>query len=119
MTAIRGAISVKENTASCIREGAAVLYSKILKDNPVLKNQSIIAAIFATHTKDLTALNTCTALREQFNLTCALECFQEADIAGSLPLTIRLTVLCNADFKPRFVYLGNAARLRPDIAVTQ
>ena len=115
MTAIRGAITVRENTVQSIKENAILLYNKILEDNPILKKEGLIFAIFASHTKDLTAYNTCTALRERFRLTCALECFQEAEIDGSLPRTIRLTVFCNADFSPRFVYLKDAAKLREDL----
>lgn len=115
MKAIRGAISSDANSASAISSAACELFKQLLISNGI--TQSDITCLIISHTKDLTALNSATALRKSGLCTCVpLFCVQEADICDSLPLMIRMMVLTEANIeKIQPIYLKEAIRLRPDL----
>ena len=116
MKAIRGAISVDNNTSSAISSAACQLFSQLLASNGI--SESDLTCLLISHTKDLTALNSATALRKAGLCTkVPLFCVQEADICGSMPLMIRMMVLTEAEIeKIQPVYLKEAVKLRPDLA---
>ena len=115
---VRGAITVEENKKEAIEQAARTLVTKILSLNG-FKNDMVSAIIFSV-TKDLTASFPATGLRQLkgFRLVPLFDAV-EPDIEGSLPMCIRVLILVDTD-KPReeicHVYLGEAQKLRPDLA---
>ena len=115
---VRGAITVKENKKEEIEQAARTLVTKILSLNGF--NNGMISAIIFSVTKDLTASFPATGLRQLkgFRLVPLFDTV-EPDIEGSLPMCIRVLILVDTD-KPReeicHVYLGEAQKLRPDLA---
>ena len=114
--AIRGAISANSNTANDISSAACELFTQLLSCNKI--NEDDIVCLIISHTKDLTALNSASALRKAGLCTSVpLFCVQEAHIDGSMPLMIRMMALTEAPIeKVQHVYLKEAIKLRPDLA---
>ncbi len=113
---IRGAIDVSENTRRCILERSRELLQTILSENDV-DVEDVIAILF-TATADLDAIYPAHAARELGFTETALMCMQEMHVVGSLEKCLRVMVLWNSVKKQnemRHVYLGQAARLRPDL----
>jgi len=111
---IRGAISVKANTAivSATRE----LLERIVAANPLQVEE--IASVIFTATPDLSAAYPACAAREMGWVNVPLLCMQEMAVAGSLSRCIRVLVHWNTDLPAsqiRHVYLGAAQTLRPDL----
>lgn len=118
MRGIRGAITVTRNEKEEIWQAAKEMMQEILSRNS-LQPEDIGAVIFSM-TEDLTAGFPTAGVRRipGFDLVPLFDARQCA-IEGSLPLCIRVLVLADTDRKQseiRHVYLGGAARLRPDIA---
>jgi monofunctional chorismate mutase len=116
MIAIRGAITVNENTKSDILESTKILLMSIIEEND-LTNDDIIS-IYFTATKDLTKLYPAVAAREIGLTDCSLLCGQEMYVEDSLKMCIRALLhvaskCCQKDAK--HVYLREAKSLRPDI----
>lgn len=114
--AIRGAINA-ENTKTSIKEKAPELLKKIIEENKL--DMKLATCLIISHTKDLTVLNSATALRMAGLVTdTPLFCVQEANIDGGMPLTIRMMLITDQDIKTvKHVYLGNTSKLRPDISI--
>ena len=115
---VRGAISVEENKKEVIEQASRTLVTKILSMNG-FRNGEISAIIF-TSTKDLTAAFPATGLRKMkgFQLVPLFDA-QEPDVEGSLPLCIRVLILVDTDKEREeicHIYLGEAQKLRPDLA---
>ena len=115
---IRGAITVEKNTKEDIGQAARTLVTKIMSMNG-LKATELSAVIFSV-TKDLTATFPATGLRQlkAFRLVPLFDT-QEPDVEGSLPMCIRVLILVDTDKEPQeicHVYLGDAQKLRPDLA---
>ena len=117
IVAIRGAITVENNTISDISAATVELYKEIILRNGI-KTDAIIN-IFFTLTKDLNAVYPAKALREYCNITdVPLLCMQEADICGSLEKCIRILLQVQTDLPKseiKHVYLKGAEVLRPDL----
>ncbi|RGS73945.1 chorismate mutase [Mitsuokella sp. AF21-1AC] len=118
MRGIRGAITVAHNEKEEIWQAAQDMMQEILQRN-ALQPEDIGAVIFSM-TEDLTASFPTAGVRRipGFELVPLFDARQCA-IEGSLPLCIRVLVLADTDLRQaeiRHVYLGKAARLRPDIA---
>lgn len=113
--AIRGAISVSSNSAGEISASACELFSNLLASNGI-KEKDLICLIIS-HTKDLTALNSASALRKAgLCKAVPLFCVQEADIEGAMPLIIRMMALTESNIeKIQHIYLKEAIKLRPDL----
>lgn len=112
---IRGAVCA-ENTAESIAENAVLLIKEIMVRNCLAAHD--VTAIFFSATPDLNAANPATAVRTQLGLNnVAFMCFQEMTTQGMLPCCIRAAVFAeratDAPLVP--VYLGEAAKLRPDL----
>ncbi|KAF1086480.1 Chorismate mutase AroH [Sporotomaculum syntrophicum] len=118
MRGIRGAITVDENTTQAIGVAAQKLVEAMLTANNNLAIEDIVSVLF-TVTSDLNSAFPATAVREiagfsQVPMMCALE----IDVPGSLRRCIRVLMLVNTCMGPseiKHVYLGDAARLRPDL----
>ncbi|MEG1706342.1 MAG: chorismate mutase [Clostridia bacterium] len=113
MKAIRGAITVKCDSAEEIDIQSARLIKEILSQNIV--NISDIVTIIFTVTDDITARNPATAVRETLNLdNVALLCVKEAKFSNTLPLCIRVLVIAEkiSVKDPIFCYLDGAKNLR-------
>jgi len=117
MIAIRGAITVNENTKKEILESTKVLLMAIIESNELDKNQMI--SIYFTATKDLTKVYPAVAARDIGLVDTCLLCGQEMYVEESLEKCIR--VLCHVEDNRRqqevnHVYLREAKKLRPDLS---
>ena len=79
-----------------------------------------IISIFFSVTKDIRSINPAAALRAggEFAET-ALFCAQEPDVAGALPMIIRVMMTCELDTgktELNHVYIDGAEKLRPDLS---
>lgn len=113
---IRGAITVKANTATDISESTAILLKTIVEANEI--NTEDIASIFLTTTPDLNAEFPAYAAREMGWTLVPLLCAREIDVLKATPKLIRVLMHVNtsktqAEIKHQ--YLGEAAGLRPDL----
>ena len=113
MKAIRGAITVKADTAEEIKKSVKLLLNEIVKVNN-LSVESVICIMFS-NTADIHSFYPAKAAREAGFFNCPLFSSQEPEIVGSLPLCIRVMLLAETDGYPKHVYLEGAANLRKDI----
>lgn len=113
MKAIRGAITVKEDSAEQIKQAVRELLTEITAKNAI-KFGEIICIMFSS-TQDLTSYYPAKAARECGYSSCALFSSVEPDVVGSLAKCIRVMVLVDNDKQPAHVYLGKAECLRKDI----
>jgi chorismate mutase len=113
--AIRGAITVDEDTAEAIAEGTAELVTALLERNE-LAPEDLVSMIF-TATPDLAAEFPAAAARRLGLADVPLLCAQEIPVAGGMPRCIRVMVHCYApaDRPVRHVYLREARQLRRDL----
>lgn len=117
MIAIRGAITVAENSKEAILEGTKVMLEAIIKDNQLVDEEMV--SIFFSATKDLTAVYPAVAARDMGITNASLLCVQEMFIEGSLQMCLR--ILMHVEKKgviqkcAKHVYLEKAAALRPDL----
>ncbi|AVM69864.1 cytidylate kinase [Lachnospiraceae bacterium oral taxon 500] len=112
MKAIRGAITVKENTAAEILGQTEKLLTEIMVRN--LLTEEEIVAVFFSATKDLTAAYPAGAARNLGLTQTALACYTEMEVEGSLRRCIRVLLLAEMKRRPYHVYLEEAKDLRPD-----
>ena len=118
MRGIRGAITVDANEERIILDATAFLMKEIIADNGLVPED--VACVWITVTHDLDAAFPAKAIRqiEGWELV-PLMCGLEMPVKGSLERCIRLMVLVNTDKSQaeiRHVYLGEARKLRPDLA---
>ncbi len=114
--AIRGAITVSENTKKSILEGTNELLVEIIKRNE-LEESSVISAIFSV-TNDLNATFPAIAAREIGWKDISLLCTNEIDVPGSLQSCVRVLIHFNTEKtnnEIKHVFLKGATVLRPDI----
>jgi chorismate mutase len=117
---IRGAIDVKDDKPEIIQEATQTLLETILEANPQLRMEEIACAIFTT-TEDLSAAYPAQAAREMGWDMVPMICSQEIPVPGGLLRCIRVLLQWNtelAQHEIRHIYLGSAARLRPDLIKT-
>jgi len=114
--AIRGAITISENTKEEIILKTKTLLTQLIKRNN-LKFQDIISIIF-TATKDISAAYPAVSARELGMTSIPLICCQEMHIDDSLPFCIRVLMHVQLDEEKELqhVYMGKAVMLRPDLA---
>lgn len=120
MWALRGAITAGENTRQAILAAAAELTQALLTSNN-LSSGDIVAG-FYTSTPDLNAAFPAEGGRMAGLQEVPLLSSQEVAVPGGLARCIRVMLLVNAPRtagSPIHVYLGEAARLRPDWAERQ
>jgi chorismate mutase len=115
--AIRGAIDVAEDTPQAMRAAVTQLIGEIVSRND-LGMAEIVSAIF-TSTPDLVSTFPALAAREAGGgwESVPLLGATEVGVPGALPRCIRVlvTVEISADQQVQHVYLGGAAKLRPDL----
>ena len=117
--AIRGAISVSENTSPAILESTTELLAEVIGRNGLVTDD-LISIIF-TVTPDLTAEFPALAARSAGLTSVPLLCASEIPVPGSLPMCIRLMLHCTIpmDRPIHHVYLREARTLRPDLGDAQ
>ncbi len=116
MRAIRGAITVEEDSEEQITKRTQELVAKILEANNIATGD-IISVIF-TATDDIRSIFPATAARKMGLDRVPLLSARELDIQGSLPLCIRVlmhayTIRNQNEIK--HVYLEGATALREDL----
>lgn len=117
---IRGAIDVSDNQPDTILEATQMLLENILEANPQLRSEEIACSIFTT-TADLSAAYPAQAAREMGWDKVPMICSQEIPVPGGLPRCIRVLLQWNTELAQQeicHIYLGSAARLRPDLRKT-
>lgn len=116
--AVRGATTVNENTKEEILGAATELVTAIMEQNGICRDD-IISIIF-TVTTDLNAAFPATAARMMGLTQTAMLSTYEMDVPGSLRKCIRVLMHIETEKKNdelRYVYLKEAKKLRPDIAL--
>lgn len=113
---IRGAVTVSENTPEAIITATQELLRQIAYENS-LDPERIISVIFSA-TSDLNAAFPAKGARTLGWERVPLFCTTEIPVPGSLARCVRVLLHaymdCNQD-QVRHVYLGDAAKLRPDL----
>jgi len=114
--AVRGAITVAENSRAAILEGTLALLQALVEANG-LNAGEVIAAVFSA-TPDLDQAYPAEAARSIGWTEAGLLCVQEMRVEGALDACIRVQVLWETD-RPqssmRHCYLRRAADLRRDL----
>jgi len=114
---IRGAAQCADGRPETIAATAAELLQKVRQANHF--DPQDIAAVFFTVTPDLNqAFASQAARRLQWTHVPLIDVAQ-APVDGDLPRLLRVLILWNTDLPQdaiQHVYLGAAARLRPDLA---
>lgn len=115
---IRGAVQADSNSEESIFEATQQLLTTLLARNSL--DQTTIVSVFLTATADLDAAFPAYAVRELGGWDLVpLLCARELDVTGAMPLVIRILLHVNTELTQEEIhhmYLGNTARLRPDLA---
>ena len=114
--AIKGAITIEENTKENILENTSLLLKEIIHKNNI--NIDDIISITFTATDDIDAAYPAVAARNLNITKAALLCFQEMKVIDSLKMCIRVMLLVRSSKSQdqvHHVYLKNAVVLRPDL----
>jgi len=117
VVALRGANEVKSNTAEDILAATDKLMREILERNQ-LGADDLVSCIF-TLTPDLDAQFPAAAARAMGLSSVPLLCAREIPVPGALPMIIRVMIHAYMDRPAEHVYLGEAAKLRLDLAGAQ
>jgi chorismate mutase len=119
LRALRGAITVDENTSQAILDGTEELLRAILDRNE-LAGDDLVSCIFTT-TDDLNAEFPAVAARRIGLSTVPLLGAREMNRPGALERVIRVLVHCYADPErpAQHVYLREAVTLRQDLQGAQ
>lgn len=115
--ALRGAITVEENSGEAILEATRELLQAMVEENNV-EVEDIISIIF-TMTKDLNAVFPAFAARQLGWVHVPLLCCTEVDVPESLPRCIRVLMHINSSreqHEVKHLYLNEAAQLRQDLS---
>jgi chorismate mutase len=117
--ALRGAISVDDNTEPAILAGTRELVSEIMERNGLVPEQ-MVSCVFSA-TTDLNAQFPAVAARDLGLSRLPLLCTQEIDVPGALPRVIRVLLHYYAapGHAPQHVYLREARSLRADLEAAQ
>jgi chorismate mutase len=119
LRALRGAITVEENTAEAILEGTEELLRAVIERNE-LQTDDLVSCIFTT-TDDLNAEFPAVAARRIGLSAVPLLGAREMNRPGALERVIRVLVHCYADPQrpAQHVYLRDAVQLRQDLQGAQ
>lgn len=112
MRAIRGAISVPENSSQAIAEATQTLLAELAQRN-VLDLGEVVSAFF-TLTPDLNADFPARAARAAGWDMPMLD-MQEVAVPGAIERCLRVLIHVDRQGPVRHAYLGDAYRLRPDL----
>lgn len=115
--AVRGATTVKANTAKEIHSATVELLKKMIADNSITP-EDIVNVIF-TLTHDLNAGFPAKSARTDLNWNeVPMICTQEIPVPDSLQKCIRVLITFNTEKTLReikHIYLREAKKLRPDL----
>lgn len=115
--AVRGAITVDNNTIQDIHDAVCLLLKKIIETNDIA-TKDIVSCVF-TMTNDLDAAYPAKFAREKFDFSLVpMICYQELDIKGSLRKCLRILLTYNCEKEQneiKHIYLKGAKTLRPDL----
>ncbi len=114
---VRGAICASANSREAIFDATRKLLIHMFAKNDI--EIADIAAVFITATQDLNADYPAYVMREMGLKMVPLMCATEIDVPGALQRVIRILILVNTDKTQeqiKHLYVGDAARLRPDLA---
>jgi chorismate mutase len=115
---IRGAITVPENTPDAIFAGTQLLVNAIVAQNQFEVDD--VASVVLTMTEDLNAIFPAKAVRAITGWKYVpLMCARELAVPGAMERCIRVLLHVNteqAQASVNHVYLGEAVKLRPDMA---
>lgn len=115
--AIRGAIQLDVDEREHVLSSTRELVSAVLEANALKKNDVI--SIMFTATPDVRSEFPAVAARDLGLGDVPLMCAQELDVAGAMPMVIRLMAHVNTTLSRdqiTHVYLRGAAALRRDLA---
>ena len=118
---IRGATSVESDDREAVLAATAELLRAVLDQNGVDDLGRISSAFFTT-TPDLTSCFPAEAARGVGFGAVPLLCASEIDVAGALPMLIRVLLHVDTDLAQqdvKHVYLHRAKLLRPDLGEAQ
>jgi chorismate mutase len=117
--ALRGAITVEENSEEAILAGTRELVDEVMRCNE-LQAEQVVSCIFSA-TADLDAQFPAVAARDLGLGRVPLLCTQEIDVPGAMERVIRLLLhyYAPADHEPQHVYLREAKELRADLHSAQ
>lgn len=113
---IRGAVVAAKDEAPLVLEATRHLLQSIQKANPTLSPEDLASILF-TVTPDLKSAYPARAAREMGWQDVPLMCAQEIPVPEGLPRCIRILIHWNTNLPQSavsHVYLGEAARLRPE-----
>lgn len=114
---VRGATTVSENTRDAILLATRQMLALMIRRNEI-ESEDIGSAIF-TVTRDLDAEFPALAARQLGWLEVPLLCGYEIEVAGSLPMCIRVLLHWNTSKTQDeidHVYIHEAVKLRPDLS---
>lgn len=114
---IRGAIDVKVDEPEAVLQATRTLLDALLDANPTLQPQDLASVVF-TVTPDLSSVYPAQAARQLGWTDVPLLCTREIPVPGGLPRVVRVLAHWNTELPQKsitHVYLGQAARLRPDL----
>jgi chorismate mutase len=112
MRAIRGAITVTDDTKEAIAEATVELLTEIARRND-LRPEEVVSAFF-TLTPDLTADFPARAARHAGWDIPMLD-MQELDVPGAMQRCLRVLIHVDREGPFRHAYLRGAQNLRPDL----
>lgn len=116
---VRGAIVATADQPEAILSATRKLLAAIMDCNPEMQSEDI-ASVFFTVTEDLHRAYPSQAAREMGWNHVPLICSREIPVPGGLVRCIRVLLHWNTELPQhaiRHVYLGAAAKLRPDLSV--
>jgi chorismate mutase len=116
---VRGATVASQDQSEAILSATQELLLALLEANPQMHSADIASALF-TVSEDLSAAYPAQAARLMGWAGVPLMCAREIPVPGSLPRCIRVLLHWNTALPQsavRHVYLGAAAKLRPDLSV--
>jgi chorismate mutase len=119
LRALRGAITVEENSGEAILAATEELVREVMERNSIAPEQ-MVSCLF-TCTEDLNAEFPAVAARRLGLSAVPLLCAREIDVPGALPRVIRLMLHCYAQegAPAQHVYLREATQLRRDLEGAQ
>ena len=114
---VRGATTIESDQPELVWEATAQLVQEIVRSNH--SDIVTIASVTITTTPDITSAFPAKAVRTLDGWQYVpIMCMHEMDVAGALPLCIRVLMHVNTESTQKeiqHIYLNDAVKLRPDL----